>query len=295
MTPIPRKATRGVAVSFVPAVFVSSLISDESDTSRDGCPPSDHTNLSDKLTNMSTLEPTWTVLTWNLQGSKHTDLDRVAEIVRGESPDLVLLQEVRRPQARTLARSLEMQKCWALKHNPYRPFLSGRAEGAAILTPHELTDTDHTVISEASSTRSYTRRIVLWATVTRTDQSAYRVFDAHLSPHDMTTERLVEAQRLSALAAQMGDVPPIIVAGDFNNHGEPEVVAALPGIEIAPAPATNPSESPNQQLDHVLVPTGSTLADMSVPEGDESWAELSDHLPLIVRFSLARFDPESST
>ena len=108
----------------------------------------------------------------------------------------------------------------------------------------------------------------------------------------MTTERLVEAQRLSALASQMGDVPPTIVAGDFNNHDEPEVIAALPGTELAPAPATNPSESPIQQLDHVLVPTGSTLVDMSVPEGDEGWAELSDHLPLIVTFSLDWVDTE---
>lgn len=250
-----------------------------------------------KLTEMSTLAPTWTVVTWNLQGSKHTDLDRVAEVVRDESPDLVMLQEVRRPQARSLARSLEMQKCWALKHNPYRPFLSRRAEGAAILTPHELTDADHTVVSDATSKRSYKRRIVLSATVTRADQSRYRVFDTHLSPHDMTGERLVEAQRVSDLAARTGDVAPAIVAGDFNNHAEPAVIAALPGTELAPAPATNPSESPTQQLDHVLVPTGSTLIGMSVPEGDERWAELSDHLPLIVRFSLdwANTERDSST
>lgn len=236
---------------------------------------------------MSTSSPSWTVLTWNLQGSKRTDLDRVAEVVRAESPDLVMFQEIRRPQARTLARSLQMRKHWAQKHNPYRPFLSGRAEGAAILTPHELCDADHTVISDVTMKRLYKRRIVLWATVARTGHSRCRAFNAHLSPHDMADERLTEAARISAIAARFDDEIPVIVAGDLNNHDEPEVISALPGDELSPAPATNPSESPHQHLDHVLVPAGSTLESMRVPTGDDRWAELSDHLPVTVRFTLA--------
>lgn len=235
---------------------------------------------------MSAVSRTWTVVTWNLQGSKRTDLDRVAAAIRAEAPDVVVLQEIRRPQARTLGTSLGMQRWWAQKHNPYRPFLTGRAEGAAILTPHDLTDCDHAVISDATSKRSYRRRIVLWATVTRSDHSAYRVFDAHLSPHEMAAERLAEAGRVSTIAARLGDASPTIVAGDFNNHAEPDVIDALPGRELSPAPATNPSESPDQHLDHVMVPTGSTLIDMSVPIGDHGWAELSDHLPVTVRFGL---------
>ncbi len=41
----------------------------------------------------------WTVLTWNIQGTKRTDLDRVAEVIAAEQPDVVALQEVRKPQA----------------------------------------------------------------------------------------------------------------------------------------------------------------------------------------------------
>lgn len=235
---------------------------------------------------MSNAPRAWTVLTWNLQGSESTDLERVARVIRADSPDVVALQEVRRHQARALARSLAMQHCWAPKHNPYRPLRSGWVEGAAILTPHELDDVDHRVISTATSKRSYKRRIVLWATVERADHGAIRVFDAHLSPHTMSAERLAEAHSISAISARLGDAPPAIVAGDLNNHGEPEVICALPGEELSPTPATNPSESPNQHLDHVLVPHGSTLIDTTVPQGDERWAELSDHLPVIVRFEL---------
>lgn len=242
---------------------------------------------------MSNAPCAWTVLTWNLQGSKSTDLERVARVIRADSPDVVALQEVRRPQARALARSLAMRHCWAPKHNPYRPLWSERAEGAAILTPHELTDADHMVISTVTSKRSYRRRIALWATVVRADDSAVRVFDAHLSPHAMSAERLAEAHHISAISARLGDTLPVIVAGDLNNHGEPAVIGALPGDELSPAPATNPSESPEQRLDHVLVPHGSTLIDTMVPRGDEGWAELSDHLPVTVRFELATADDEA--
>ena len=236
---------------------------------------------------MSTERSSWTVLTWNLQGSKSTDLGRVADVIRAESPDVVALQEVRRPQADALARSLTMNRCWAQKHNPYRPLLTKRTEGAAILAPHELRDADHTVISTAGSKRSYMRRIVLWATVTRGDHHAVRVFDAHLSPHDLSAERLAEATQISTIACRFGDDLPIIVAGDFNNHDQPDVIGALPGVELTAAPATNPSEAPKQHLDHVLVPSGSIAIDTAVPTGSDRWAALSDHLPLTVRFELS--------
>ncbi len=54
--------------------------------------------------------------------------------------------------------------------------------------------------------------------------------------------------------ASFGASPPTIVAGDLNDAGTPEIVAALPGIEVLDPPPTNPSERPTQALDHVLVP-----------------------------------------
>lgn len=235
---------------------------------------------------METTGREWTVLTWNIQGAKRTDLERLARVISSEAPDVVALQEVREPQATTLAGLLSMTHCWAEKHHFFRPFFPGRAEGAAILTPHDMSAVGHQRASKASSMRSYKRRILQWATITRGDASGYRVYNAHLSPHNLTVERVAEAELIAGVVASHGESPPAIVAGDLNNDGEPEVIAALPGIEVISAPRSNPAHAPVQALDHVLVPVESTGYAISAPGGGEEWAELSDHLPVTVRFTL---------
>ena len=238
------------------------------------------------MTDMETVAREWTVLTWNIQGRKRTDLDRVAQVIASESPDAVVLQEVRRPQAEGLAERLSMTHTWAEKHNFFRPLVAGWAEGAAILTPHQLSPSDHARVSEASSKRSYRRRILLWATITRDDASGYRVYNAHLSPHDLSAQRLAEATRIAEIVRDGADAPPPVVAGDLNDAGEPQIIAALPGIEAVSAPPTNPAGSPTNALDHVLVPVEANGVSVSAPAGGDEWAELSDHLPVTVRFTI---------
>lgn len=235
---------------------------------------------------METIGREWAVMTWNIQGTKQTDLDRVAAVIAAEQVDVVVLQEARRPQAERLAAILAMDHIWNEKHHPFRPLFPGRAEGAAILSPHTLRDADHVGVSDATSKRTYRRRIVQWAIVERDDNSAYRVFNLHLSPHDMSSQRAVEAQRITELVTSLGSSPPAIIAGDLNDDGAPAIVAALPGIEILDPPPTNPSERPTQALDHVLVPAEARGVSISAPAGGAEWARLSDHLPLTVRFTL---------
>ncbi|MGA9276023.1 endonuclease/exonuclease/phosphatase family protein [Ilumatobacter sp.] len=228
----------------------------------------------------------WTVLTWNIQGAKPTDLGRIAEVIRGSSPDVVVLQEARRSHSDGLASALTMSSKWHEKHHPWRPFLTDRAEGATILSPHTLIDPDHDRVSDAESMRTFRRRIVQWGVVERPDGSRCRVFNVHLSPHDLAEQRRTEAERITAIAGRFGDGTPTVVAGDFNDHGTSEIVDLLPGIEALPPPPTNPSERPTDHLDHVLVPATATDVSVSAPAGGDEWAELSDHLPLTVRFSL---------
>jgi endonuclease/exonuclease/phosphatase family metal-dependent hydrolase len=231
--------------------------------------------------------PEWTVLTWNVQGSKATDVEAVAAAIRAESPDVVALQEVRRPQATDLARALGMRFSWADKHWPLRPFLMSRAEGLAILTPHDLDAAGHARISDVDSRRSWKRRIAQWALVGRPDGTAFRVYNTHLSPHPgVGAVRREEALRLSRIIDEHGDQPPLILAGDLNDHDEPAIVFTLPGVEHLAPPPTNPSEAPTQPLDHVLLPPDAHEVSVSAPAGGDDWARLSDHLPLTVRFTL---------
>lgn len=235
---------------------------------------------------MATGSHTWSVLTWNVQGAKRTDLDRVAEVIADATPDLVVLQEVRRSQAQRLATRLDMSDAWAEKHHPFRPFFPDRAEGAAILSPHALSGVGSTRVSDARSMRSFRRRIVQWGVARRADSSTCRVLNVHLSPHDSAEERRTEAQRIRDIAARFVDDHPLVVAGDFNDDGTDEIVEILPGIEPIRSPPTNPSERPTDRIDHILVPADATAVMVWAPAGGARWAELSDHLPLTTHFTL---------
>ncbi len=229
---------------------------------------------------------TWTVTTWNVHGSAKPDVSALASAISLELPDVVVLQEIRKQQAADLAQQLGMRYTWALKHYPFSPLLRSAAEGMAIMTPHALDAAGHSEISNGKSTWNYKRRIAQWCLVGRPDASAYRVYNVHLSPGDAAAERRAEAVAATDLFSAHGDVPPAIIAGDFNDDTDPSIIYALPGIEHIAPTATNPAMAPAQVLDHVLLPANASNVATTVPAGGPEWAALSDHLPITVRFDL---------
>ncbi len=232
----------------------------------------------------------WTVVTWNVHGSSGPPTRRLADVLEQLAPDVVAIQEVRWHQAFLLARRLRMRRRWALKHFPYTPLLFWLAEGAAVITPHQITRPGARIVSHGSTVWTYRRRIAQWATIVRghpADRDELAVFNVHLSPGDLADERRAEAGTVTELATRHGDGVPLVVAGDFNDADDPTVIAALPGVELERPPFTNPSEAPNQRLDHVLVPVDAVHLETMVPDGGEDWVRLSDHLPVTVRFRLA--------
>ena len=228
----------------------------------------------------------WCVLTWNLHGSKRPDIAAAATAIRAESPDIVVIQEIRKAQAESLGTALSMRYSWALKHCPYTTVIRWRAEGMAILTPHLLDAAGHSEVSEDQPMRSWRRRIAQWALIGRADRSMVMIYNLHLSPHQDAECRRAEAVRVAEIVDAIGDDPAPIVAGDFNDADDPTIVETLPGVEHVVPSNTNPSERPTQLLDHVLVPADATDVSVSVPGGGADWAAISDHLPVTVRFSL---------
>ncbi len=226
------------------------------------------------------------MLTWNVHGSERPDVGALAVAVRGESPDVVALQEIRKRQAAALAATLQMRYSWVVKHYPYTKLMWWRAEGMAIMTPHLLDAVGHTEVSDDQPMRSWRRRIAQWGLVGRADRSMLMIYNLHLSPHDDADSRRAEAARVSELVASIGEDPPPVVAGDFNDAGDPSIIEALPGVEHVVPPMSNPSEAPSQLLDHVLLPERATDVSVSVPGGGVDWATISDHLPVTVRFTL---------
>lgn len=226
-------------------------------------------------------------MTWNVHGAERPDVDGLAAAIRVESPDVVVVQEIRSSQAAQLARSLPMRYTWALKHRAYTVLMPWRSEGMAILTPHALDAPGHTEISDGQPMRTWRRRIAQWALVGRaTDRSFLTVYNLHLSPGNDPDIRLAEAARVAEIVERNGDDPPPVVAGDFNDADEPAVIATLPGVEHVRPSDSSPADAPVRLLDHVLLPARASAVSTTVPAGGEEWAAMSDHLPVTVRFTL---------
>ena len=242
--------------------------------------------MSSERLNQSPTSPRWTVLTWNVHGSAGPDVESIATSIRAHAPDVVVIQEIRKRQAATLANALSMRYSWVLKHEPYTKLMWWRSEGMAIMTPHLLDAVGHTEISDGQPMRSWRRRIAQWGLVGRADRSMLMIYNLHLSPHDDADSRRSEALRVKELVASIGDDPPPVVAGDFNDADDPSIIDALPGVEHVAAPKSNPSDAPTQSLDHVLLPEHARDVEVEAPAGGEQWSAISDHLPVTVHFTL---------
>ncbi len=242
----------------------------------------------------------WTVTTWNLQGSTGVDHAAVAAVLADAAPDVVAVQEIRRGDARRLALAMSdvassVHVSWARKHYPYTFLIWWRAEGMAILTRHTLERADSIEISMRMARRwDWRRRIAQWAVVRRGDGEELFVVNVHLSPHALAGERVAEARGVRELAERHGSEVPLVIAGDFNDAADPTVIAELPGIEHVAPGFTNPASAPTQTLDHVLLPEAATEVEVRVPAGGPTWAALSDHVPVTVRFRLPGADTPPS-
>ncbi len=227
---------------------------------------------------------TWRVLTWNILGSHQPNLDVITEVIVGYAPDVVALQEVQRRQTRGLARRLGWKVVWTRKHYPYSPLAWWRAEGLAIMTPHEVSELVSVSISPGVSTWTYQHRVAMAATVTRSDDEALRVANTHLASHD-ADQRIAQAHRVVPL---IGDRRPAVVAGDLNALDEVEVLREFGSAGMADPGGDNssPSIAPVHRLDYVLVPNTVTVTARLTPDGGERWHALSDHLPVLVEFSI---------
>jgi endonuclease/exonuclease/phosphatase family metal-dependent hydrolase len=246
------------------------------------------------------------VATWNLQGSAGVKVDevvgRLRELASPAEPDVVVLQEVQRTQARRLARALGARAHrWTFKHWP----IVRAAEGLAVLSRHELVRT-RTVTLQRAVPWSWRRRVALLAEVAAPGGSVV-VADVHLSPHDLALLRGVEVERLVGALADFGAGRDALVVGDFNDlpsgtapaalraSGWRDVWAEAHGAE-SPG-ATNwtagprAGRAPSQRLDYVMVPAG-WCVEWVVVGGPSSgtwdaWAALSDHLPVVAHLRRA--------
>jgi endonuclease/exonuclease/phosphatase family metal-dependent hydrolase len=232
----------------------------------------------------------WRVVTWNVLGAADPDLDVIAARLRDRSPDVVALQEVRRSQAKALAKLLGWDYVWARKHYPYSPLIWWRAEGLAIVSPYELVSPEHVTLSVGEPIWTFRHRVMVAATVVRPLGSRLRVYDLHLANHH-ADHRIDQARRAAAfILKDRPDDVPAVVCGDFNAELRTDLEIArefhIVGVHDIGGVSTNPSQAPHQRLDAVFAPDDATVHEVGTPEGGEEWLLLSDHLPVLAVIEL---------
>ena len=233
-------------------------------------------------------------MTWNLQGSQRPDITKVADKIQQFQPDIIAIQEIQKHQARALARRLGWSHVWAFKHNGYGPLLPRRAEGMAIMSRLPLSNTGETTLTSEYGRYTYRRRIAMWADINLNAQ-AITLVNTHLASDDIGDEGSNQARTLRTLIDGW-QRQHVLIAGDFNDHQRPDIVEVLNSDENHDAWSyaqsrsrnglTNPTKNPYQRLDHILAPRTHTIARVEVPDTDQSWIELSDHLPVIATINL---------
>ena len=236
-----------------------------------------------------------TVMSWNLQGSQRPSIGKIADKIQQFQPDLIAIQEIQKHQAQTLSQRLGWSYVWAFKHNGYGPLLPRRAEGMAIMSRSLLTNAGKTILSSGYGRFTYRRRIAMWATINIHGQQ-FTLFNTHLASDDIGDEGTTQAQRLRMIIDAHGQHPAVI-AGDFNDHQRPDIVKILNSDQNHDAwnyaqsrsrnGLTNPTKNPYQRLDHILLPRTHTIERVEVPDTDQTWITLSDHLPVIAAINLA--------
>jgi endonuclease/exonuclease/phosphatase family metal-dependent hydrolase len=234
-------------------------------------------------------------MTWNLQGSQRPDITKVADKIQQFQPDIIAIQEIQKHQARTLARRLKWSYVWTFKHNGYGPLLPRRAEGMAIMSLLPLFNTGETTLSSEYGRFTYRRRIAMWADI-NLNKHTITLVNTHLASDDNGDEGTTQAQRLRMIINAHAQLPTVI-AGDFNDHQRPDIVNILNAEHNHDAwtnstsrsrnGLTNPTKSPYQRLDHILVPRTSAIKHVEVPDTNNDWANLSDHLPVIATITVA--------
>jgi len=234
------------------------------------------------------------VMTYNIHVGigmdKKLDLRRISEVILGDRPDLVALQEVDRGVKRTggideiaeLARLTQMDYAFA----PNFDFQGGKY-GVAILSRYPIQAIDH---RRYANKREAERRGLLRVEVKVKGQNLNFV-TTHLD-YQFADARLFETEQLlKALEAVEG---PLIVAGDFND--EPSGTSyklmlsnftdawneALPGAS-GDGGLTYPADKPVKRIDYVFL---AQRRGLSAKKATVRSTLASDHLPLVVDLEL---------
>jgi endonuclease/exonuclease/phosphatase family metal-dependent hydrolase len=233
-----------------------------------------------------------TVMTFNIRHGEGTggelDLERIAEVIEGQDPDAVGLQEVDRhwsersdfvDQTSWLARRLGMYAVFGanLDLDPLTPGAPRRQYGNAILSRHPIIGWDNIPLPRFDL---HEQQGLLLARI-KVRGAPLLFYNTHLDPND-AAERLAQAKAIRDLIGTPEE--PFVLVGDFNaTPGSPPIRHLTETMTDAWAKAgvgegdTFNSVTPYARIDYVFTPPEAFIRTAAVVTTDPG---ASDHLPL---------------
>ena len=239
----------------------------------------------------STIEPappTFRVMTYNIHHGEGTDgrfdLDRLADVIRAQSPVFVALQEVdqrtRRAhgydQARTLAALIDMYPVYGRAMD-----YDEGGYGDAVLSKYPVIRSG---VERLPHTDGYEPRVAVWVDANVPDFGLVRFASTHWQ-HNLLEDRIAQSRHVADFFSMRDrSIPPIvIVAGDLNAQPDAEPMQIMfeqfTDAAAANAEPTFPSEGANIRIDYILIRTGDPAKPVRAWTLDEPLA--SDHAPLV--------------
>ncbi|WP_328424437.1 endonuclease/exonuclease/phosphatase family protein [Micromonospora sp. NBC_00389] len=211
------------------------------------------------------------------------DLDGLADAVRRQAPDVVLLSEVDRGWLLNGGHdTLDL-----LADRLGMPYVFGPAAdpvwGDAVLSRWPVTDPRTLPLPAVGAP---TGAQALAVTLDLGDGVRTAVVSTHLQPPP-DQGPVVQARAVADFATRYAAGRPLVVAGDLNTEpgdeafGQFAEAGLVDALAAARPLATSPADDPREQIDHVFVSPGLTPSDPVAPRGTAS-----DHLPVAVTLTL---------
>lgn len=220
------------------------------------------------------------------------DLERLAEVIRKEKPDIVALQEVdvvversgKVHQAQELAELTGME----VRFGPTQHYQGGLF-GNAILTNLPFRDVlIHPLpYSESTPERTTYPRAAIAVILELPDGRPIRVISTHFQ-HNVEEDRVAEAKAINQLFAKEEKGIPTILAGDMNAKPEEEPIRILlekwtNATDDPPSP-TAPSKEPRSRIDYIFFRGENQFRVREARVVDEPMA--SDHCPVFAELEV---------
>lgn len=236
-----------------------------------------------------------TMMTYNIYGARATDpsnaadLAALAEVIRAQDPDFVVLQEVDVFTNRTGKEVHQARDLGALTgmfwHFTKAIDVSGGQYGDAVLSKHEILETYGYHLSVSPEQTGENRSVCMIRT--EVDGKTLYVASTHLDHLASETSRLFQANQLAGIVAGIdGD---LLIGGDFNSLPESETMSIIkrfltPGIRTG-FQFTFPSDNPNRTLDYILYKPSENI---SVQNYRVIRAKASDHCPVVATLKIKK-------